>query len=78
MHGSGTEHYTVTWGMSNIETNIMVVGVYDNTQVSMTLPSDFGSMTAPDGTTYSSGDTLQVCYVTALIRCDTNLNVKSR
>ena len=68
MHCLGTDHYTVTWEYSNIETNIMVVGVYDNTRVQMTLPSVFsGSITAVDGQSYSAGQTITVSAKTTRV-----------
>ena len=62
--GLGTDHYTVSWEYSNMETNILVVGVHDATTVQMTLPRGFGSITAADGLTYSSSQTITVRVLT--------------
>ena len=65
---SGMDHYTVSWEYSNVETNILVVGVHDATTVQMTLPSVFsGSITAVDGQSYSAGQTITVSAKTTRV-----------
>ena len=69
---TGLEYFTVTWGSGNLETNILLVSVYDDTQVSMTFPSGFGSVTVPDGVMYGEGQTLQV-HIYMYLKCHSRI-----